>query len=77
MNGYDIQLWTFVLKKMEKMNMHHEIHGEKIELLTESLIPQKESYPSLGFFDDIKSLYDYLCGYETGFSRGKFEKKGK
>ena len=62
MNANDVRLWN-------ACNVKANSNGLKIELIGEAFNITKDEL-SLGKFGTLKEVYDYLCGYETGFSAG-------
>jgi hypothetical protein len=61
--GREIQEWYYVEQKAKDNGMGVQILGDGFRLIS-----NKES---LGHFNTVDQMYQYLCGYEVGFSRVK------
>jgi hypothetical protein len=62
MDGYDIQQWKVIERKLQDNGMQVEIKCDKFLLKRERI--------SLAYFSKIDTLYSFLCGYETGLEFG-------
>jgi hypothetical protein len=66
MTGYDVQQWITVTNKLLSNGLTWNIKGEFIHITDMKKL-------MLGSFDSVSELYNYLCGYEAGYSVGEAE----
>ena len=64
--GYDIQKYIYCMEKVKKNSLTNTINGDKISLFSEDKL-------ILGSFENIDDLFEFLCGYEYGYDKGKAE----
>ena len=63
MDGYDVQTWLTCIEKINMNELTYELHGEFIHIKDKNKL-------MLGSFKSVEDLFSYLCGYETGLSKG-------
>ena len=64
MNGYDLQKLEFCMQKIKSLGFFAlNPVGDKLEL-------QRDPKHSMGRFDTVSDVYNYLCGYESGYVDG-------
>jgi len=61
MDGFDIQKYNTVIKKLEELGLDIELRGEVIRLYRSG-----DNRKYYGGFLDVDILYHFLCGYEWG-----------
>ena len=64
--GYDIQKYNHCLMKAKKNSLTISTSGDKVCLF------QKDNLTA-GYFKNINNLFEFLCGYEAGYDKGKIE----
>ena len=64
-NAHDIVMWNTCKNKAQDAGLEIQFNGEAFLLLNKAY----------GLFPTVESLYYYLCGYEAGYSAGKFQPK--
>lgn len=64
-NAHDIKMWNACEKKAQDAGLEIQFKGEVFLFL----------HTGYGVFPTVESLYYYLCGYEAGYSTGKFKQK--
>ena len=67
MNADDVRLLDRVMEKTDNNKMKYILCGSGFSLYL--------GKQCLGMFETAELLLEYLCGYETGFSKGKYVKK--
>lgn len=60
----DIQKYNYMVNKANDNDIIVNIDGVSFALL------RKEDGCILGKFCDVRSCYDYVCGYEAGYEKG-------
>lgn len=72
MDGNDLIIWERVAEKLKTKTMYWHTDGECISIYW-------RDGRLAGSFETVNDIYNYLCGYETGFSVGETEgfKKGR
>lgn len=71
MNGYDLQRYEHVRFKCNQYKINIRPSGNMISLT------MMEDGAMVGAFENIEAVYSYMCGFESGFSRGKLETLNK
>ena len=61
MNGFDMKKYHSCIAKANEYDMLIESHGEKISL-------KRKDGRGYGMFPDMDTLYNFLCGYEWGYT---------
>jgi hypothetical protein len=64
MNGYDVVMYETLKQKCNSNKLPIEITGERIRI---------DRLP----FDSVNDAYFCICGYEEGFSKGRYKKEGQ
>ena len=62
--GYDIQQYLDMVRKAELNHITVSVIGDGFQLTMDS------DQTSLGRFETVNDIFHYLCGYETGISKG-------
>lgn len=64
-NAYDVAMWDTCKEKAHKSGFEIQLKGESFRLLNKPY----------GNFPTVEALYNFLCGYETGYIVGKYNLK--